>query len=75
MVVARKDQTKVCEQCGKTFYRTTSPRGDIERPSIFARRRFCGNPCSAAAKSEKKRQSDAVNHLTRELWHFSRALR
>lgn len=43
-----------CEFCGKLFDRTIFPDGSTERPSRYAKRRFCSRQCAIAFRSGKK---------------------
>lgn len=39
-----------CEHCGAVMVRRTFPSGRIEGPAMYAKRRFCSLPCSAASQ-------------------------
>lgn len=45
---------KPCEWCGKLMERPRFSNGQLEAPTMFARRRFCSQSCAASRPFAKK---------------------
>ena len=53
--MASKRDSKLCKQCGNEFFRWVSANGpDVERPSRFAKRKFCSVACNGKANGGRR---------------------
>lgn len=49
-----KMESKICENCGKKFYRPRDKNGYLYSNGMWSRYRFCSLKCAGAAKKEKR---------------------
>nr|WP_321467305.1 hypothetical protein [uncultured Desulfobulbus sp.] len=60
---------KKCEFCGELLKRRVYPSGQIERPGVYEKRRFCSRQCALAFRHGKDlitRSADIVDEVQRE---------